>query len=170
MKWKLKLTGFKLLVQLIPHHTWVEHRKDHHSSQSSNNQLIEKKERGGKRLNAIMGFIACVACITSICGLGGWQTAQEYWRRSTHIQTECVFDPCGPERANSTADMSTGRVPGEPALHVDQPVTLSLCCTMPALFTMVILVMVKYRWILRVAFRKMDLYVVVPSCFHPEMT
>lgn len=43
---------------------------------------------------------------------------------------------------------------------VDQPsVTLSLCCIMPAFFTLVILVMVKYWWILRVAFRKMDIYV-----------
>jgi len=66
-------------------------------------------------LNAIMGFIACVACIASICGLGGWQTAQEYRRRSTDTQAECVFNPRGPERANSTADISLGR-PGESAL------------------------------------------------------
>lgn len=43
---------------------------------------------------------------------------------------------------------------------VDQPfVTLSLCCIMPAFFTLVILMMVKYWWILRVAFQKMDIYV-----------
>jgi len=73
-----------------------------------------------------MGFIACVACIASICGLGGWQTAQEYRRRSTDTQAECVFNPRGPERANSTADISLGR-PGESALLMGNHLLLCHC-------------------------------------------
>lgn len=99
----------KVLVRFILHKSDVEHGLYQCLKRSPQfsvfKQPVNWKEK--KLMNAIIrpplrGFITCVACITYICGLSGWQTAREYWSRSTATQTEEILDSCSPERTNST--------------------------------------------------------------------